>query len=109
MIFNLLPVRMCWLLLYINIQGALPTPQLSVNLACLPACHPTTPEQSMQASQALCAPPVISVFAHNLIPRHSSYLYVYSLACFLILRLSYVCIALGQLATYANFGVTRGN
>ena len=47
-----------------NMQGALPTPWLSVNLACLSACHPTIPEQLMQASLALCALPVISVFAH---------------------------------------------
>ena len=73
----------------VNMQGALFTPWLSVNLACLPACNPTIPEQLMQASQALCAPPVISVFAHNRIPHHSSCLYVHLLACFLILRLSY--------------------
>ena len=86
-------------------RGALPTPQLRMSLACLPACHPTTPEQSMQASQALRAPPVNTVLQIYLIPRHYSCLNVRRLIGMLFFKVNRAMCRIRS-TSYVNFGVT---
>ena len=92
-----------------KMQGALPTPWLSVNLACLSACHPSIPEQLMQPSQARYALPVISLFVHNLIPHNCLFLSIHSLVCLLTLKLSYAFTYSIRSTSHTNFRVTKGN
>ena len=92
-----------------NMQGALPTPWVSVNLACLSACHPTIPEQLMLASQTICTHSVISIFAHNVMPHNCSFLCIHSLTCLLTLKLSYECTYSIRSTNHTNFRVTKGN
>ena len=87
----------------INMQGALPTPQLRVNPACLPVCYPTSPKRLKQAR--LLA--LINTYLHIIL--YHTIIYVYTLIGMLTHTQIKLRMYNAMSASHANFGVTRGN